>query len=80
MRVTIGMDGITELLEFITSVWERSACAEAVYAAKLLSDALKTPPVLTGWEDPDGIKCTPPDIASNGLTDDPADQIVKIIK
>ena len=74
------MDGITELLELITSVWERSACSEAVYAAKLLSDALKTPPVLTGWTDPNGIKCTPPDIVSNASTNDPADQIVNIIK
>ena len=56
------MEDIKTLLKHIATEWSNSDRKEAVEAAALLKDVLDTPPVDKAWDDPQGIRCPPPDL------------------
>ena len=77
-----SMEGVRDLLMNIATEWSNSECREAVEAAALLKDVLETTHVDKGWDDPEGIRCSPPDISCVGDDSDDAGtaRIVKMVR
>ena len=76
------MEGVRDLLLHVATEWSISECEEAVEAAALLKDVLETPPVDKVWDDPEAIRCSPPDISCVGDDSDDTGtaRIVKMVK
>ena len=76
------MDDITKLLTAVATEWSNSECKEAVEAAALLEEVLDTQPIDKGWDDVQGLRCSPPDLSGvgGGSDDGGVGGIVQIIK
>ena len=75
------MEEIKNVLKLIATEWSTSDCKEAVDAAIILKDVLKTQPVDKEWDDPQGIRCSPPDLSHGAAEDDQGvGRIVKMIR
>ena len=63
------MQNIKSFLELIAAEWSNSECKEAVDVATLLKEVLETKPVDKEWDDPQGIRCSPPDLSNVSVND-----------